>query len=91
MDFAFNSVELVNNHIIRLERFDVETGFLFLQVRNQDALYGISGVSWEGREVAWKWLQEKWEYIGDTWGSGFLITRFISAVVSPVCFPLIHP
>lgn len=60
-------------------------GFLFIQVRNQDAVYGLSGVSWEGREVAWKWLQEKWEYIGNTWGSGFLLTRFISAVVSPVC------
>ena len=67
------------------ELLDVETGLsCFLQVRNQDAVYGLSGVSWEGREVAWKWLQEKWEYIEKTWGSGFLLTRFISAVVSPV-------
>jgi puromycin-sensitive aminopeptidase len=62
---------------------DVLNFVLSDEVRNQDALYGLSGVSWEGREVAWKWLQEKWEYIGNTWGSGFLITRFISAVVSP--------
>jgi len=61
---------------------DVLNFVLSDEVRNQDAVYGLSGVSWEGREVAWKWLQEKWEYIEKTWGSGFLLTRFISAVVS---------
>ena len=29
-------------------------------------------------------LQDKWDYISKTWGSGYLITRFISAIVSPV-------
>ncbi|KAG2249955.1 hypothetical protein Bca52824_089583 [Brassica carinata] len=62
---------------------DVLNFVLSDEVRNQDAVYGLSGVSWEGREVAWKWLQEKWEFIEKTWGSGFLLTRFISAVVSP--------
>ncbi|XP_010432617.1 PREDICTED: aminopeptidase M1-like [Camelina sativa] len=62
---------------------DVLNFVLSDEVRNQDAVYGLSGVSWEGREVAWKWLREKWEYIENTWGSGFLLTRFISAVVSP--------
>lgn len=88
MDFANNSVDLVKRIITSLglkQWIVVYKWFLFVQVRNQDALYGLSGVSWEGREVAWKWLKEKWEYIGDTWGSGFLLTRFISAVVSPVC------
>ncbi|KAL0904018.1 hypothetical protein M5K25_026087 [Dendrobium thyrsiflorum] len=52
------------------------------EVRNQDAVYGIGGISREGREVAWKWLKEKWEYISKTW-TGFLITRFVSTIVSP--------
>ncbi|KAL2896979.1 Aminopeptidase M1 [Bienertia sinuspersici] len=52
------------------------------EVRSQDAIFGLS-VSKEGRETAWKWLQDKWDYISKTWGSGYLITRFISAIVSP--------
>ncbi|OAY26889.1 aminopeptidase M1 isoform X1 [Manihot esculenta] len=52
------------------------------EVRSQDAVFGLA-VSKEGRETAWTWLQDKWDYISKTWGSGFLITRFISAVVSP--------
>ncbi|KAL5786402.1 hypothetical protein ACOSQ2_008794 [Xanthoceras sorbifolium] len=52
------------------------------EVRNQDAVFGLF-VSREGRETAWKWLKDNWEYISKTWGSGFLITRFVSAVVSP--------
>lgn len=31
-------------------------------------------------------MQEKWDHIHNTFGSGFLLTRFISATVSPVCF-----
>ncbi|CAO2816653.1 unnamed protein product [Amaranthus hypochondriacus] len=52
------------------------------EVRSQDAIFGLS-VSSQGRETAWKWLQDKWDYISKTWGSGYLITRFISAIVSP--------
>ncbi|XP_021738945.1 aminopeptidase M1-like [Chenopodium quinoa] len=52
------------------------------EVRSQDAIFGLS-VSKEGRETAWKWLQDNWDYISKTWGSGYLITRFISAIVSP--------
>lgn len=33
-------------------------------------------------------IQENWEHISKTWGSGFLITRFVSAIVSPVCLSL---
>lgn len=33
---------------------------------------------------SWWSEQEKWELISETYGSGFLITRFVSAVVSPV-------
>ncbi|KAE8100060.1 hypothetical protein FH972_017989 [Carpinus fangiana] len=52
------------------------------EVRSQDAVFGLA-VSFEGRETAWTWLKEKWEYIAKTWGTGFLITRFVSAIVSP--------
>jgi hypothetical protein len=33
-------------------------------------------------------IQDNWEHISKTWGSGFLITRFVSAIVSPVCLSL---
>ncbi|ERN06883.1 hypothetical protein AMTR_s00005p00250950 [Amborella trichopoda] len=52
------------------------------EVRSQDVVYGLAGISTEGRDVAWKWLQDNWDFISKTWGSGFLVTRFISAVVS---------
>uniref|UniRef100_A0A7N0V590 ERAP1-like C-terminal domain-containing protein n=1 Tax=Kalanchoe fedtschenkoi TaxID=63787 RepID=A0A7N0V590_KALFE len=52
------------------------------EVRNQDAVLGL-GVCQEGREVAWKWLKDNWEYISETWGTGCLITDFISDIVSP--------
>ncbi|KAF9616987.1 hypothetical protein IFM89_033057 [Coptis chinensis] len=51
------------------------------EVRSQDAVYGL-GVSREGRETAWRWLKDNWDHLLKTYGSGFLITRFISAVVS---------
>ncbi|XP_023898703.2 aminopeptidase M1-like [Quercus suber] len=52
------------------------------EVRSQDAVYGLA-ISREGRETAWTWLKDNWEHISKTWGSGFLITRFVSAIVSP--------
>ncbi|XP_009802370.1 aminopeptidase M1 [Nicotiana sylvestris] len=52
------------------------------EVRSQDCVHGLA-VSLEGRETAWKWLQDKWDHIHKTYGSGFLLTRFISATVSP--------
>ncbi|XP_071721787.1 aminopeptidase M1 [Rutidosis leptorrhynchoides] len=52
------------------------------EVRSQDAVFGLA-VSREGREVAWNWFKNNWEHISNTWGRGFLITRFVSAVVSP--------
>ncbi|KAF8401039.1 hypothetical protein HHK36_014342 [Tetracentron sinense] len=51
------------------------------EVRSQDAVFGLA-VSREGRETAWGWLKDNWDHISKTWGSGFLITRFISAIVS---------
>lgn len=52
------------------------------EVRSQDVILGLA-VSKEGRETAWKWLKDRWDYISKTWGSGYLITRFISSIVSP--------
>ncbi|XP_047317698.1 aminopeptidase M1 [Impatiens glandulifera] len=52
------------------------------EVRSQDAVFGLS-VGIKGREIAWTWLKENWDHIMKTWGSGFLLTRFVSATVSP--------
>ncbi|XP_075641384.1 aminopeptidase M1-like isoform X2 [Castanea sativa] len=52
------------------------------EVRSQDAVFGLA-ISIEGRETGWTWLKDNWEHISKTWGSGFLITRFVSAIVSP--------
>ncbi|XP_010937267.1 aminopeptidase M1-B [Elaeis guineensis] len=52
------------------------------EVRNQDAVYGLR-VSREGRETAWRWLKENWDYISKTWESASLISDFIDYVVSP--------
>ncbi|XP_026450343.1 aminopeptidase M1-like [Papaver somniferum] len=52
------------------------------EVRSQDAVFGLA-VSREGRETAWCWLKEKWDHILTTYGPGFLVTRFVGAVVSP--------
>ncbi|CAA3001720.1 aminopeptidase M1 [Olea europaea subsp. europaea] len=51
------------------------------EVRSQDVVFGLS-VTRDGRETAWTWLKENWDHISKTYGSGFLITRFISAIVS---------
>ncbi|XP_077240350.1 aminopeptidase M1 [Tasmannia lanceolata] len=53
------------------------------EVRSQDAIFGLAGINREGRETAWRWLKDNWDHILKTFGSGFLITRFISAIVSP--------
>ncbi|KAG8375703.1 hypothetical protein BUALT_Bualt10G0128100 [Buddleja alternifolia] len=52
------------------------------EVRSQDAVFGLS-VSREARETAWSWLKDNWDHITKTYGAGFLVTRFISAIVSP--------
>ncbi|KAK4277320.1 hypothetical protein QN277_015335 [Acacia crassicarpa] len=52
------------------------------EVRSQDAVFGLA-VSLEGREVTWTWFKENWEHLLKTYGAGFLITRFVSAAVSP--------
>ncbi|XP_073014330.1 aminopeptidase M1-B-like [Typha latifolia] len=51
------------------------------EVRNQDAFYGLR-TSREGRETAWGWLKDNWEYISKTWASSSLISSFVHAIVS---------
>ncbi|CAN1217313.1 Aminopeptidase M1 [Linum perenne] len=62
--------------------FEILNFLLTPEVRSQDVVYGLA-VSKEGRETAWKWLKENWEQISNTWGSGFLLTRIVSSIVSP--------
>ncbi|KAH9297886.1 hypothetical protein KI387_029568 [Taxus chinensis] len=50
------------------------------EVRIQDAIFVVNGTSREGREIAWLWFKENWNLILKNWGSGHLITRFVSAV-----------
>ncbi|KAL6585974.1 AP-1 complex subunit mu-1-like [Orobanche minor] len=51
------------------------------EVRSQDAVFRLD-VSREARETAWDWLKDNWDNISKTYVAGFLITRFISTVVS---------
>ncbi|KAK1608097.1 hypothetical protein QYE76_031770 [Lolium multiflorum] len=53
------------------------------EVRNQDAFYVLGGISLEGREVAWAWLQENWDHVVKTWPSSSLISDFINSTISP--------
>ncbi|XP_043706700.1 aminopeptidase M1-like isoform X2 [Telopea speciosissima] len=55
------------------------------EVRDQDIIYGLSGISSEGREIAWRWLKDNWDLIADRWGSGGLLTQFIREIVTPFC------
>ncbi|CAL2233733.1 unnamed protein product [Prunus armeniaca] len=74
-----SSLALCPDPIITLE---VLNFLLTSEVRGQDAIMGLS-VSSKGRETAWMWLKDNWEHISNTWSSGFLITCFVAAIVSP--------
>ncbi|KAK9131306.1 hypothetical protein Sjap_011793 [Stephania japonica] len=52
------------------------------EVREQDVIFGLRGISFEGREVAWCWLKENWDLIWKRWGSSLIITNFIRDIVS---------
>eukprot|EP00249_Psilotum_nudum_P022536 c28554_g1_i1 orf=366-3035(+) len=52
------------------------------EVRNQDAIFVLSGISAEGREAAWLWLKRNWDLIWSCWGGNHLIIRFISTITS---------
>ncbi|XP_031388911.1 aminopeptidase M1-like [Punica granatum] len=53
------------------------------QVRNQDIVYGLAQISLEGRETAWKWFKENWDFILKKYGTGVLLPNFIVGIVSP--------
>ncbi|XP_062191811.1 aminopeptidase M1-B-like [Phragmites australis] len=58
--------------------------FMFTdEVRNQDSFYILGGISLEGREVAWIWLKQNWDYVLKTWPSSSLISDFINYIISP--------
>mmetsp|Transcript_16953 Transcript_16953/g.53826 ORF Transcript_16953/g.53826 Transcript_16953/m.53826 type:complete len:469 (-) Transcript_16953:667-2073(-) len=48
-------------------------------VRTQDSMRVVSGVAIEGRGEAWEWFKSRWGYLKETFGGGFLITRFVEA------------
>ncbi|KAL1126599.1 hypothetical protein V6Z11_A13G121900 [Gossypium hirsutum] len=51
------------------------------KVYKQDAVFGLA-ISKKGCEVAWKWLKNNWDKIWTTYGSRFLLTRFVGPIVS---------
>ncbi|KAK3030912.1 hypothetical protein RJ639_036650, partial [Escallonia herrerae] len=53
------------------------------EVRDQDVIYGLAGISLEGRETAWIWLKENWDAILKRWGAGMILHYFIRAIVTP--------
>ncbi|KAJ0974462.1 hypothetical protein J5N97_016427 [Dioscorea zingiberensis] len=55
------------------------------EIRDQEVIYGLSGISLEGSEIAWRWLKDNWEFIMDRWGHHFLLTHFILDIVT-LCY-----
>ncbi|KAI3902393.1 hypothetical protein MKW92_009140 [Papaver armeniacum] len=65
---------------------DVLNFLLSSEVRCQDAYCGLA-ISWEGVVTAWGWLKENWDHILKTYGPGFILTRYISRIVSQLSSP----
>ncbi|CAK9179920.1 unnamed protein product [Ilex paraguariensis] len=55
------------------------------EVRDQDFIYVLFGISLEGRETAWLWLKENWDLILQKWGAGMLLAHFVRDIVTPFC------
>ncbi|XP_022715192.1 aminopeptidase M1-like isoform X2 [Durio zibethinus] len=55
------------------------------EVRDQDIIYGLAGISLEGHEISWRWLKENWNVIINKYGAGLLLTHFIRNVITPFC------
>ncbi|EOY27183.1 Aminopeptidase M1, putative [Theobroma cacao] len=55
------------------------------EVRDQDIIYGLAGISLEGHEIAWRWLKENWNFIIIKYGAGLLLTHFIGNIITPFC------
>ncbi|KAK6911934.1 Aminopeptidase N-like, N-terminal domain, partial [Dillenia turbinata] len=56
------------------------------EIREQDAIYVLTGISLEGREAAWGWFKENWDLILKKWGDGMLLTHFIRDMILPVSY-----
>ncbi|KAI9161526.1 hypothetical protein LWI28_018315 [Acer negundo] len=54
------------------------------EVRDQDIIYGLVGLSLESREAAWRWLRENWDRILKKYGSGMLLHFFVREIVTPL-------
>lgn len=53
------------------------------EVRGQDVMYVLLGISLEGRETAWTWLKENWDLILAKCGDDMLLHYFIRNIVTP--------
>ncbi|XP_038707598.1 aminopeptidase M1-like isoform X2 [Tripterygium wilfordii] len=53
------------------------------EVRDQDIIYGLAGISTECCEIAWEWLKENWDLILKRHGDGMLLTHFVRDIVTP--------
>ncbi|XP_054780299.1 aminopeptidase M1-like isoform X2 [Prosopis cineraria] len=51
------------------------------EIRDQDCVFVLAGISSEGSETAWGWLKDNWEMILTKYGSGLLLTNFINKIV----------
>ncbi|XP_038896093.1 aminopeptidase M1-like isoform X2 [Benincasa hispida] len=55
------------------------------EVREQDIVYGLAGISFQGRHRAWKWFKENWDPIFNKYGANFLLTNFVRDLITPFC------
>ncbi|XP_031255809.1 aminopeptidase M1-like [Pistacia vera] len=55
------------------------------EVRDQDVIFILGGISLEGCETAWRWLQENWDQILKKYGSGIILHRFVRGIVTLFC------
>ncbi|XP_008447628.2 aminopeptidase M1-like [Cucumis melo] len=55
------------------------------EVREQDIVYGLAGISFEGHHRAWKWFKDNWDPIFNRYGANFLLTNFVCDIITPFC------
>lgn len=55
------------------------------EVREQDIVYGLAGISFQGRHRAWKWFKENWEPIFNKYGATIMLTNFVRDIITPFC------
>ncbi|KAL9266138.1 Aminopeptidase M1-like protein [Drosera capensis] len=53
------------------------------EIREQDVIYVLAGISPEGRETAWRWLKDNWDPVLAKWGPGMLLVHFVRYIVIP--------